>query len=130
AANACILANSSSEISIIRLMASSYDRDSNLYRISLRSAIDSLSLNRTVAMGELELLRAAVNAGAIPTIFISAGYCIGVACRGIAQIILARQGKSPPLPKAPANMTTLVQMIFLLAGILAATEIHLLIGSR
>lgn len=70
---------------------------------------------------ESEMLQMAMNAGKWPGIFVSAGLFIWLSCRGIAQVILARQGKSTgPPPSVPSRPISSLQTILLAAALAAA----------
>ena len=66
------------------------------------------------------VIQAAIDAGTLPAILVCAGCFIWLSCRGIADVILARQGKSRPPSRAAPGSTTLLHLCFLAAALTAA----------
>jgi hypothetical protein len=77
---------------------------------------------------ESEILRIAMNMGPWPGIFVSAGLFIRLTCGGIAQVVLARQGKSTAPLTAPSRLTEqpIPMILFASSGALAAALVSLL----
>jgi hypothetical protein len=70
------------------------------------------------------VLGAAFDAAILPASLLAAGILIWLSCHGVAEVILARQGKSPSRAAVPSPLTRLLQ-IGLLAAALVAGVPHL-----